>query len=129
MANRISLWIGIIAFVAGVFAFIPNPLVGTLGFFVSNAVTGVIDIILGVIFISVAYKDEKAIGQFFKVIGIIAVAAALLCFLVAGSAGKGSLLGVAFDNADSWLTLVLGIFFIAFSEKNSSKTKTQSPTK
>ena len=129
MTKRFSLTIGILAFVAGVFAFIPNALVGTNALFASNAMTGVIDIILGIIFIYVAYKEDGAIAKFYKVIGIIAVVAAAICFLLAGSAGAGSLLGISFNNADSWLVLIVGITLITLAEKISAKIKLATPAK
>ena len=123
MTKNISLWIGIVAFIAGVLAFIPNGIVSATGFFNANVVTGIVDIILGIVFISVAYKNEKTIGEFFKVIGIIAVIVAGLCFLIAGSSGQGSLIGISFNDADSWLSLVVGIILIALAENISAKTK------
>ncbi len=129
MTKRFSLTVGILVFIAGVFAFIPNALVGTNAFFASNAMTGAIDIILGIIFIYVAYKEDGAIAKFYRVMGIIAVVASAICFLLAGSTGVGSLLGISFNTADCWLTLIVGITLVTLSEKISVRIKVATPTK
>lgn len=127
MTKRFSLVVGIVAFVAGVFSFIPNFLVGASGFFASNGLTGAILIILGIIFISVAYKEDSAIARFYKAMSIVFIVASAIFFLLSGSAGSGTQVGIAFNTADCWLGLVLGITLIALSEKISARLKASAP--
>jgi len=124
MTHRFSFWLGILAFLFGVLSFIPNPFVGSAAFFVSNGFSGIVVAIVGMVLIYTAYKKEtEAKIKTLKIIGIISIVAAIICFLFTLSSNIGSFAGLSFNNIDGWLLLIIGLLLLAFSEKEKNSIK------
>ena len=106
----------------GLLGFIPNPIVGINGLFMTNAVHNIIHLASGIYLIVAALNSERASKMAFKVVGIVYLLVTLLGFLTIGTNGMGSLLGlVSMNAADNYLHLVLtAVFlFVGFMGGNS----------
>lgn len=112
---------GIIFLIIGILGLIASPLVGSAGYFVTNSAFDVINIIVGIIFLIVAFKSASAAAVTLKVIGIIYILLAIIGFFVVDASGTGSVLGfIGVNGATNWLNLILGIIVLACGFKKVS---------
>ncbi|MDB5266811.1 MAG: TonB-dependent siderophore receptor [Parcubacteria group bacterium] len=100
---------GWVLVVVGVLGFIPNPIVGSGGIFVTDLLHNLVHIISGAIFLWAAYSAPMKAGAVMKTFGVIYLLLAVLGFFSSGD----MLLGLISSNmADTYLHLVLGIVFV-----------------
>ena len=97
----------LIAFLAGR---IPNPLVGTDGFFLTNTAHDLVHLVTAIAFVGMAFRGTRAIRSFLLFFGVTYTLVGLAGFAVTGFDGEmGMLLGVVCINAmDNFLHLALG---------------------
>src|SRR5262245_31317055 len=94
---------------AGVIGFIPNPLLGAHGLFVTNTAHNFVHLLTGVGFIIVALTGSKASVVFMQVFGVIYALTGVIGFLATGHGGDAHLLGLVHINAlDNFLHIGLG---------------------
>ena len=103
---------GIVFVVVGLLAWIPNPLVGAGAFFDTNVVHDLVHLVIGLVFLWVAFMAPEKAAAAFKVIGVVYLLVAVLGFVLVPQGG--AILGLVQTNmADHWLHVVLGIVIIA----------------
>ena len=118
MAKKLALVFGIVFVIVGILGFIPNPIVGMTGFFLTDAVHNIVHLLVGIILLVISLKAAAKSAVALKVFGIIYLVLAIIGFF-SGSTILGL---VAINGADNWLHLVLGIVIAAagFMAKDSS---------
>lgn len=123
MAKTLATIFGVIFLLAGILGLFPNPIVGASGesIFAVNLAHNLVHLVTGLIFLLIASRSVSKAPLALKVLGVIYIIIAVLGFYV----GEGQLLGfIAYNGADSWLHLVLGLVMLiaGFSAKNSSSS-------
>ncbi len=100
---------GWVLVIVGILGFIPNPIVGANGIFLTDLLHNLVHIISGAIFLWAAYSAPMKAGSVMTVFGVIYLILGVLGFFSAGD----SLLGLVASNmADTYLHLVLGVVFV-----------------
>lgn len=100
-AKTAAMVLGIVFVIAGALGFIPNPIVGANGIFMTNHLHDWVHIGSGIVLLLGAYSPLGA-GMALRVVGIIYAIVAVLGFLMGGM-----LFGIAMNMADHWLHVVL----------------------
>ncbi len=108
-AKTLALVFGIIFVIVGLLGFVPNPLVGANGLFLTNVVHDLVHLIIGLILLAVALWAPAQSGMWLKIMGAVY----LVIFLLGLVMGSPMLGLVAFNGADNWLHLLLGIVLLA----------------
>lgn len=94
----------------GLVGFVPNPVVGAEGVFVTNAAHNVVHLVTAAAFCGVAWAGAGAAVVFMKVFGVVYLLTGVLGFVALGGAPQGHLLGVVHLNQmDNFLHLGLGV--------------------
>jgi hypothetical protein len=107
-AKTAALVLGFVFVIVGVLGYVPNPIVGPNGFFVTNAVHNLIHIGSGIVLLAGAYTSFSP-SLALKIIGVIYAVVAVLGFLMQGDMMLGM---VAMNGADRWLHVVLAIVIL-----------------
>lgn len=106
MAKKLAMLFGVVFVLVGILGFISNPIVGANGFFVTDTIHNIIHLLVGVLMLMAASKMPNMV---MKTFGAVYVLLAILGFIEGGT----KLLGfVAYNAADNWLHLVLGIILL-----------------
>ena len=114
MAKTMAWVVGMVFVLLGILGFIPNPIVGMEGVFMTNAAHNIIHLVSGIYLIIAAMQSIRAAKMAFKVVGIVYLLVTILGFLTIGASGMGSLLGlVSMNAADNYFHLVLTAVFLA----------------
>jgi hypothetical protein len=107
MAKKFAVIFGIVFVIVGILGFIPNPIVGADGIFVTDAIHNIVHLLIGVVLL-VAAKSASASAMWLKVFGVV-----YLVLFVDGLIQPNALLGfVTANTADTWLHLVLGVVLL-----------------
>lgn len=94
---------------AGIAGFIPNPLLGPDGLFVTNVAHNFVHLITAALFWYVATRSESAALTFTRVFGVVYLLVGVLGFIVLGGREQGMLLGLVHINQmDNFLHIGLG---------------------
>ena len=97
-------------YVAAAIGFLPNPLVGDHGLFVTNTAHNVVHLLTGVGFTIVALAGPKASIVFMQAFGVIYALTGIIGFLATGHGGDAHLLGLVHVNTlDNFLHIGLGV--------------------
>jgi len=97
-------------YIAGVIGFVPNPLLGSHGLFVTNTAHNLVHLLTGVGFTIVALTGLKASAVFMQVFGVIYALTGVIGFLATGHDGDAHLLGLVHINTlDNLLHMGLGV--------------------
>lgn len=117
MAKTLGMVFGVIFVIVGVLGFIPNPIVGTSGLFMTDMLHNILHIIFGAVLIWAARKDMMTASKWMKIVAVIYAILAILGFI-----GGGSILGITMVNsADNWLHVVLAVvLWVGAMSKKSS---------
>jgi hypothetical protein len=120
MAKKLALLFGIVLALVGVLGFVSNPLVGANGLFETNTLHNLVNLVIGVVLLLVAFMAPMKSGMWLKVAGVVYLILVVLGFLMAP--GGGTVLGLTISAADHWLHLVLGVVLLiaGFSAGKSS---------
>jgi hypothetical protein len=95
---------------AGIFGFVPNPLVGPDALFMTNTAHNLVHLFTAVGFAVVALMGHKASTRFMLAFGPVYALVGLIGLVALGSASEGYLLGVVHINfLDNFLHVGLGI--------------------
>lgn len=107
-ARTAGIVIGIVFVVVGILGWIPNPLVGQNGIFLTNTAHDLVHLISGIVILAGVYSFGASLGL--KIIGIIYAIIAVVGLLMSGN---DMLLGIIQVNgADHWLHVVLAIVIL-----------------
>ena len=107
-AKTAALVLGFVFIIVGVLGYVPNPIVGPGGIFVTNPVHNVIHIASGIVLLLGAYSSLGS-SLALKIIGVVYALVAVLGFLMPGDMMLGM---VAMNAADRWLHVALAIVIL-----------------
>jgi len=108
-AKMAAIVIGIVFVIVGVLGFIPNPIVGPSGIFVTNTLHDLIHLISGIVLLAGAFSSLGS-SMALKIIGIVYALVAVLGFF---ALSNGMLLGlIPVNSADQWLHVVLAVVIL-----------------
>lgn len=117
MIKRVNLVAGGFLFFLGVAGFLPNPIIGSSGYFKTDAFHNFFHLACAAAFALLTYRKGKAAGQPLKIFGYFFILLSVAGFLLADN---DRLFGILSANIpDNWLHLVLGIVFLLFADKLS----------
>lgn len=106
-AKTAAMVLGIVFLIAGALGFVPNPIVGENGIFLTNHTHDWVHIGTGIVILLGAYSPLGATLTL-RVVGIIYAIVAVLGFVMPGD----MLLGLAMNMADHWLHVVLAVVIL-----------------
>jgi hypothetical protein len=113
MAKRLAIIFGATLVLVGLLGFVPNPIIGRDGLFMTNPAHDLVHMLLGIILIITGTRTESASITTLLSIGGVYALLALLGFAQIGNEGHGTLLGMAHINgADNWLHVALAVLLI-----------------
>ncbi len=108
MAKLASLVLGAVFVLVGILGWIPNPIVGEEGMFVTNMLHDLVHLITGILFIVIGLVATNQVPMVFKVFGVVYLLVAVLGFMQGDS-----ILGLITTNtADHYLHVVLGLVIL-----------------
>ena len=106
-AKTAAMVLGIVFLIVGALGFVPNPIVGENGTFLTNHTHDWVHIGTGIVILLGAYSPLGATLTL-RVVGIVYAIVAVLGFVMPGD----MLLGLAMNMADHWLHVVLAIVIL-----------------
>ena len=123
-AKNAAMVLGIVFVIVGALGFIPNPIVGPAGIFMTNGTHNWIHLASGVVLLLGVYS---ALGPSLalKIIGVVYAIVAVLGFVMPMT--DGMMLGmIAMNMADKWLHVILAvvILYAGFGLAAESKVAT-----
>jgi hypothetical protein len=104
-ARNVAIVLGIILVLVGLLGFVNNPV---LGIFAVNPLHNVVHIITGAVLLVGAYSSLGS-SLALKIIGIVYAIVAIIGFFMVMD---GMMLGMAMNEADKWLHVVLAIVLL-----------------
>jgi hypothetical protein len=107
MAKKLAILFGIVFVLVGLLGFIPNPIVGSSGYFLTDAIHNIVHILVGVVLLLASGKGGRASATALKVFGVI-----YLVLFLDGLAQTNLLGFIKANQADTYLHLVLGIVLL-----------------
>jgi hypothetical protein len=107
-AKTAALGLGFVFIIVGVLGYVPNPIVGPSGIFVTNTVHNLVHIGSGIVLLLGAYSSLGS-SLALKVVGVVYAIVAVLGFLMPGDMMLGM---VAMNGADRWLHVALAIVIL-----------------
>jgi hypothetical protein len=110
-ARTAAFALGVIFIIVGVLGYMPNPLVGPNGIFVTNSLHNLVHIISG-IFLLIGVYTALTPGLALKILGVVYAIIAILGFVML-KGGDGVMFGIAMNMMDHWLHVVLAIVILA----------------
>ena len=121
---RIAQILAVAFVVPGILGFIPNPLIGEQGLFVTNFAHNIVHLVTAGLFLLMAAQSATAARRFTQIFGIVYLAVGVIGLLVLGGSEEGMLLGfIHINSADNFLHLGLGalICLAGFAVPNKPK--------
>jgi len=111
-ARTAAFVLGVILLIAGVLGFIPNPIVGMRGIFLTNHMHDYVHIISG-IFLLLGVYSSLGPSLALKILGVVYAIIAVAGFVLM-KGGDGLLFGlIAMNMMDHWLHVALAIIICA----------------
>ena len=107
-AKTAAMVLGIVFLIVGALGFVPNPIVGENGIFLTNHTHDWVHIGTGIVILLGAYSPLGATLTL-RVVGIIYAIVAVLGFVMPGDMLMGM---IAMNMADHWLHVVLAIVIL-----------------
>lgn len=108
-AKTAAIVLGAVFVLVGVLGFIPNPIVGPDGIFMTNMSHNLIHLVSGAVLLAGAYTSLGP-SLALKIIGVIYAIVAILGFVMSGDMLLGM---VAMNTTDRWLHVLLAIVLLA----------------
>ena len=105
-ARNVAIVLGVILVLVGLLGFVNNPLV--LGIFAVNPLHNVVHIVTGAVLLIGAYSSLGS-SLALKIIGVVYAIVAIIGFFMVTD---GMMLGVAMNEADKWLHVVLAVVIL-----------------
>lgn len=110
-ARMAAFVLGIIFIIVGVLGYIPNPLVGPAGIFVTNSLHNIVHIVSG-IFLLIGVYTALTPSLALKILGVVYAIVAVAGFVML-KGSDGVMFGIAMNMMDHWLHVVLAIVILA----------------
>jgi len=107
-AKTAALVFGVVFILVGVLGFIPNPIVGPGGIFVTNMTHDLVHLISGALLLAGVYTSLGS-SMALKIAGVIYALVAVLGFVMPGDMMLGM---IAMNQADQWLHVVLAVVLL-----------------
>ena len=104
-AKNAAILFGVVFLLVGVLGYIPNPIVGPTGIFVTNSLHNVIHLVSGIALLAGAYTSLGS-SLMLKIVGVVYGLVAVCGFFMVMD---GMMLGVAINEADKWLHVGLAV--------------------
>lgn len=115
MAKKLAVVFGVVFVLVGLLGYVPNPIVGPMGMFVTDGTHNLVHLLIGVILLIAGSKGGAASAKALKVFGFV-----YLILAVDGFIQPTMLLGfVTANTADTYLHLVLGIVLLVAGYKSN----------
>lgn len=105
-AKTAAMVLGIVFVIVGALGFVPNPIVGENGIFLTNRLHDWVHVASGIVLLLGAYSPLGS-AMTLRVVGVIYAIVAVLGFIMAGP-----VFGIAMNMADHWLHVVLAIVIL-----------------
>lgn len=102
-AKTAAMVLGIVFVIAGALGFVPNPVVGANGIFMTNHLHDWVHVGSGIVLLLGAYSPLGS-GMALRVIGVVYAIVAVLGFIMGDV-----VFGIAMNMADHWLHVVLAV--------------------
>ena len=107
--QRIAQILGIGFVLPGVLGFLPNPVIGPDGLFVTNTAHNLVHLVTAALFFFVSTQSAVAARRFTRIFGVVYLLVGVLGFVVLAGGQEGMLLGVVHINQlDNFLHIGLG---------------------
>ena len=98
----------------GVAGFIPNPVIGPNGLFVTNGAHNLVHLVTAALFLFTSTRSEAAAQLFTRTFGVVYLLVGVVGFLFLGSNEQGMLLGfIHINQIDNFLHVGLGALITA----------------
>ena len=107
-ARSAAILFGVVFVLVGILGYVPNPIVGPAGIFVTNGTHNLIHIVSGLVLLAGAYSSLGP-SLALKIIGIVYGIVAILGFVMMGDMMLGM---VAMNAADRWLHVALAVVIL-----------------
>lgn len=120
-AKTAAMVLGIVFLIAGALGFVPNPIVGENGIFLTNRLHDYVHIGSGIVLLLGAYSPLGATLTL-RVVGLIYAIIAALGFVMGDM-----MMGVMLNMADRWLHVVLAIVILYAGFRLPDDTKVEAP--
>jgi hypothetical protein len=105
-AKTVAMVLGIVFLIVGALGYVPNPIVGANGIFLTNRMHDYVHLGTGVILLLGAYSPVGATLTL-RVVGLIYAIVAVAGFIMGDM-----MMGVAMNMADRWLHVILAIVIL-----------------
>ena len=115
-ARKLALLWGAAFLLTGVLGFVPNPLVGPNGLFLTNAAHNIVHLLIGIVLFAGSRGTEGTASRTQVAMGILYLVLAVLGYTMVGTAHSNTdmMLGIVHINGtDTWLHVGLGLALIA----------------
>ena len=108
-AKNAAILFGVVFLIVGVLGYVPNPIVGPAGIFVTNPLHNIIHLVSGIALLAGAYTSLGS-SLMLKIVGIVYGIVAVCGFFMVMD---GMMMGVAINEADKWLHVGLAVAILA----------------
>jgi len=108
-AKNAAILFGVVFLIVGVLGYVPNPIVGPAGIFVTNPLHNIIHLVSGIALLAGAYTSLGS-SLMLKIVGIVYGLVAVCGFFMVMD---GMMMGVAINEADKWLHVGLAVAILA----------------
>ena len=108
-AKNAAMLFGVVFLIVGVLGYVPNPVVGPAGIFLTNPLHNIIHLVSGIALLAGAYTSLGS-SMMLKIVGVVYGLVAVCGFFMVMD---GMMMGVAINDADKWLHVALAIAILA----------------
>jgi len=102
-AKNAAILFGVVFLIVGVLGYVPNPIVGPTGLFLTNPLHNIIHLVSGIALLAGAYTSLGS-SMMLKIVGVVYGIVAVCGFFMVMD---NMMLGVAINEADKWLHVAL----------------------
>jgi len=102
-AKNAAILFGVVFLIVGVLGYVPNPIVGPTGLFLTNPLHNIIHLVSGIALLAGAYTSLGS-SMMLKIVGVVYGLVAVCGFFMVMD---NMMLGVAINEADKWLHVAL----------------------
>jgi len=100
---------GVVFLIVGALGYVPNPIVGPRGIFVTNHLHDIVHIISGIVLLLGVYSGLGS-SNALKIVGVVYGLVAICGFFMVMD---GMMFGIAINAADKWLHVLLAVAILA----------------
>jgi Domain of unknown function (DUF4383) len=108
-AKNAAILFGVVFLIVGVLGYVPNPIVGPTGIFLTNPLHNIIHLVSGIALLAGAYTSLGS-SLMLKIVGVVYGLVAVCGFFMVMD---NMMMGVAINDADKWLHVALAVAILA----------------